>query len=838
MIITQLDIEGLGRHDVHENLNAAVVGLLGPNGAGKSTILTILKWLFTGETEDNQPQETYVRHWGTDRAPNNGSAKAHFTVNGSSGVIFRQAGKSPKRWLEWGEFTGKSKLTKAADVERTLGEILGADRRALAQAIFIPQGAMDKLFYGGIADREQLFTQLLLLSHMSKVENILDGKIKHVSNGLQDLTFAADDIAKRRAAAEASLAHLETTLSRMRDWTPEIMQLTAHAQVVRDANASLTQIEYYTKQKQSCAEKLAALLAQPIKTHSFESVDQLEQYLTGKREALEYLQADQRTQMGHQLALANVKSSQDSLSDATSELTSVEANIKITEPIAAGDLPGLFQKIESLKTWQAANQEQEASIQAMLVAGKALTDYDTTHSVPDLDKLSSDEKLLEDLLAEFASAQMKVNVRKIVSGKISNCPICDSVIDTASVSAEALQQLEQQMESIKSRGQTLRDAVNGQRKYIEEFNKTRARLVGESSSASMRFQKAAAACGPKPDGDLKALEEQANAVRTALAQLHDLLARKKQLSEKIEQLRSLLRQQTADIEIAQAQFDAVKLEDLNTKIPKMQQVISTAQDRVNNCRPIADDLRKADGIIEEQKKIHQQKVDQGVTMVAAFSPELVSILMSLEAGQTELQALQAKNNARADMEGQVHQARITADGIKAEQHRIADKMAADDTKRGLLLDLKRMRDTFTRGGLPMRFVRYKFERLAELTRMNLAKLEANFTVEVDPTQSVSFTFTRTDEPEPYIMPQSKLSGGQKVRLSVAFLMAVQQLIVPEVAFLVLDEPSLHLDAEGQESLKDLLIGMAPQLGNAQSQVWVCDHAVALEPAFGKIIRVK
>jgi DNA repair exonuclease SbcCD ATPase subunit len=84
---------------------------------------------------------------------------------------------------------------------------------------------------------------------------------------------------------------------------------------------------------------------------------------------------------------------------------------------------------------------------------------------------------------------------------------------------------------------------------------------------------------------------------------------------------------------------------------------------------------------------------------------------------------------------------------------------------------------------------------------------------------------------------NKLSGGQRVRLSIAFLLAVQQLIIPELGLLVLDEPTTHVNDEGVESLADLLQNLGAQLASSDAQIVVCDHDHRLERAFQITVRL-
>ena len=82
---------------------------------------------------------------------------------------------------------------------------------------------------------------------------------------------------------------------------------------------------------------------------------------------------------------------------------------------------------------------------------------------------------------------------------------------------------------------------------------------------------------------------------------------------------------------------------------------------------------------------------------------------------------------------------------------------------------------------------------------------------------------------------SKMSGGQKVRLCIAFLLAVQQDLVTEVGFQTFDEPSTHLDEEGVDRLCSLFQKLQEILNTAEHQVWVCDHNPILEGSFNKTL---
>jgi energy-coupling factor transporter ATP-binding protein EcfA2 len=81
------------------------------------------------------------------------------------------------------------------------------------------------------------------------------------------------------------------------------------------------------------------------------------------------------------------------------------------------------------------------------------------------------------------------------------------------------------------------------------------------------------------------------------------------------------------------------------------------------------------------------------------------------------------------------------------------------------------------------------------------------------------------------MGQEQLSGGQAIRLSLAMLLACQQIILPEVGLLVLDEPSSHIDKEGVERMRDLFLSLQQVMTNTNMQILVVDHNDRLATAF-------
>jgi len=361
-------------------------------------------------------------------------------------------------------------------------------------------------------------------------------------------------------------------------------------------------------------------------------------------------------------------------------------------------------------------------------------------------------------------------------------------------------------------------------------------VFGRSQQAQAVLKQRTDLLVPCPSGNLEELEARAQRILAAQAQRQVLVGPLRDASTEVDKLKvefALI--SPGMVSSAMQNFQPAKLPVIQARHAVLEKEGKALEELAKTCQPSeegkAAELRRQSIALTKQLEL----VAACETASKAFSDTLVSI-MEQEQDNVE-PMLEVRVEARQELAGRVKQALEQADAIRKRQDDLNAKLESEARRKALKSDLIQLKNTFARGGLPMRYVRYKFEQLAEITRQGLMELEASFTVQADPANSVAFTFTSLTEAEPYVMSQSKLSGGQKVRLSTAFLLAVQKLLVPEVAFLCLDEPSLHLDSDGKESLKEMLIGLSGRLGNTQSQIWICDHAPELEPAFGSVIRL-
>jgi exonuclease SbcC len=419
-----------------------------------------------------------------------------------------------------------------------------------------------------------------------------------------------------------------------------------------------------------------------------------------------------------------------------------------------------------------------------------------------------------------------------VSGtEASVCPCCDQKVDGTQFSADAAEKLKIFLEEHK---QTIASLEDDLRQIDAELNAYDARTTKLSENAgAFAAQKKTVELQleDKKEEDieyLKLVKDNALTAKATVDSYKTRLVTVEQDSKTYYDNLIQLEKKLIDVEfLSDEKVAELKKEqdELVARIEKGTQVSSVTAALQIDVGNVKSQLVHAKS---ELMDLEQKLSDIG--------PELKDVNLPYE--QESVEKLKAQQVERNKIVALVEAAAKTVNEKELRLKEVEDKIAANQKKTDLIKSLKKVKEAFSRTGIPLAYVNHRFKQVLALAQDNLVSLDANFSVEPDPDNAVSFLFTRNDSDDTTAMPMSRLSGGQKVRLTVAFLMAVQQLIIPDVGLLILDEPSVHLDEEGVNSLCEMLISLSRKLRNTECQVWVCDHNTILEAAFSSFMRLK
>ncbi len=857
MKIESLELTNCGRHSaVTFDSAGSVVGILGPNGAGKSTVLTMLEFLFTGETED--PIDTYVRDY-----EGNGVAKAKFWKNGKVGTIMRQFGSTPKRELVWDGRT----LKAAKEVDAVIAEIFGADKKAVANAVFIQQGVLENILFTLEGERKKAFIRLVSLSHCEQRARVIEVKLRALAGTITDLGPARDAALEQRRLALETLDRIKLELTQ--NWQAELDYLLRQEkgrEQLQDLNVQIGQHQNeLLALEQQINGRLAALGYNTLPGRTalgYATIPAVQEALTYQEklygeviEGLTYCQSVQaqfrhyarvKHQAGEQLLLVKA------LDQETQELNPLNHTLEQWEQ----ELAGLDRKLKTLRDHdsvaeaiaieEADLQVRRQSLAALVVP--AATQVQVSAWQQEAEKLGQDLHWMNRILSANTELQSCVTVTE---GQPVACHKCGLVLQADQVMNEAeMQTMQARIQEQTARRAELLNMSAAAAAALQQYDRQKTTLEGQVTGVQGRLARLRHQQGQLPVKPAETAEQ----LQTLQTETHTRLARLKAIPGE-------RKKATTAWSAALAEKGNYPLAALHEKETERfsDAVIQAKTQEKNSVGKIIEQLRQAleelgkwktrqeerGRQIQELQKTEQVKVaeleteprserldglfDQMLAQPENQTPELTwaAVLAEIRARQLVYQTGQA----------QLKLAESNYDAANQRYHELEERINQDRVKRELMADLKALRDLLLDDGLPMAFVRCQFEHLARLTQESLTKISANFAIQIDRSRELAFSFVRLDETSGTVHAMNKLSGGQRVRLCVAFLMAVQQCLVKDVGLLVLDEPSTHLDQNGVTEVVQFLQGMQQTLQNTDHQIIVVDHHPAMENALEKCLKL-
>lgn len=848
MRIRKLSIKNLGKHkQLDAVLDGAVVGLMGANGSGKSTILKLIHFLLTGSTPTRETQESFIRKVDPELEvePAFGSAEIEFSAQGDVYRLSRKIGNTSSRRLAKLDALGNEikddTYTGASEIQTQLTEILGADKYAIDSAVFPEQGALDKIMFGAQSEREELLVRLLLLGHMQKVADVAAGKIKMLSSEIQDFSVLHDELQSSRNNAEIELGIVSSQLDKASNWDSEIEAYATWLKLDSERDSAGNSLRTAQNAVSENSIKLQELLSNKsteLKV-SITSVIELQTWIdklkTASKNSRTLLTSDEQRKYRYEKYSALM----DRSVKLDKEISAAEAALpKEPDNVKADALQARHtaqkQRIEWVNQLKVNKDKLEVAQANLSIYQKA---YDSSGA--ELIKANADVEASSDKLALCKTVVDTCELVRHASCD-SDCPVCGSSLSGTDL-AKRHTEYSNKYKELMAAHNDLRNKHTQILKSASDANQAIVRVNNEIVHTTNSINDYEAGIAATPEENITTIvkeiwdeQQSRNAYYAAFGELKQLRNKAVEIQTDLYSFDPVERKSLQETDLVKLEANIVELKD---KLARWEGTL----DSLNNT--FAECIRYEAAVTSNSAQVtnYGTKWTNLSSVLSSaylsFSPRLVSTINSFLTKEEVTSDLRKKNQSYTELKIKAQQLKAQTDSIKKRLLEIEQKIKLDEDKRAVIVELQKIVTAFSRQGIPMAYVQHKFDGLVSMTQENLEIMDANFAIIPHPTKPVSLQFYRVDEPGQIVFDHDKLSGGQKVRLSIAFLLAVQQLVIPELGFLVLDEPSTHLDEEARENLKDLLLNLSQQLETTDTQIIVCDHARELEPAFVNTIQL-
>ena len=821
MQLLDIELKNWGRHvSLRQKLSGNIIGLIGSNGSGKSTLLAAITYALTGELD--RKQESYVSHLTDSKWA---SVSLRFQKNGNEGIIYRQIGTPAKRELVW---LGET-YTKAKDVEDTISEILGADKAAISNSVFIRQGEISKLVSGTQAERESVFMKLMHLQFLNTRVDALTSKIHALESNIVDNTPLIDafntelkELQTRKKVVEEELTDSPIVEERL-----SILESIANI----DIRFQTTKEEQSRLIKSSLQEEdtLNYLKKDPI----YKEINTLENLQQKEKEILSY-----KSYFDMKARIDKYKSA--IITDSI-ELDNIRQRlIKDYKSDNINEIITYYNRLREELTLEINLLKERVKLEIEYHISRKNIEAHLTEYVES--RVNKDNVFILRQVVKSSSARLKEKLGELsfkqkikdLFKNTGNCPLCGSEISEdvlEQLSPEYLETLQKEIDNISDTIYRSEEQIQSIERCYNSIRRTIAKF------RLKKFQRYIA---------LKDIKSKITFIGT----LADATKNKEYYDTTLDVLTSLaesIRKYTYSKQINEEHLKEIELKFKGVTSPYaslheldvMQAKITSKINSINSFKVQFNDYESKYNALYAQALQCQKSLKELSSSREKLLADLqnntfniftnVSLQVELDLIKDRVNNINQKRGELVTIEKSIALKTLHLHNAKKEQDALKNKINVINT-------LKTARTSLMRGGIPQVYMENVFSQLITKVQEILESINANFQVWSDEERLCTVKFSRNGEPGE--MQQEQLSGGQQIRLAIALLIAVQNLLLPEVGLLVLDEPSTHVDEEGVESLRDLFQSLSSILKLSDSQIIVCDHNRILLSSFDTTIQLK
>lgn len=843
MKLQKIELTNWGPHKhISCDLDSPIVGIIGSNGKGKSFLLTAIAFAITGKLA--MAKEKYIHLYNEDDESHSGKdykskVSLEFSIGGKKGTITREfSDSSSKRTLKFDDMT----YTKQADVDAKMEQLIGADTAALMNAVFIKQGELTALIKGTPATRQEIFRKLMNL-------NFLSGRVDDLAAKIRMLDMNGIDYTPYIEKSKEIISRYEQLIKESEDKACDkdvLQKVQEYIKELKDVQRNVRDARHTTVRESTRLNTLENSYNSIMGGSTREDIEKSIQNVT-----IEY----QRVQeiLDTRLAFDSLKTVVDEYIKHLNNNTLIYIAIRDTEKYP-----------DDMLAW-IANEEEKSELALDIFRATNNIDKNTTW-IKELEESLQKEKAVETSLEqklrrlEFVKNKYDIRIKLLKNSDLSEveiCPCCgqqfniEAILQDGESKDAALERItnlyNRFCEDVENDEKTLRVCKENINKAIENISIAKTRLK-EFTDIKSTKQEAIRLCMEKK------FSEECESIRKAFTgDLKELKQKVDENKAKIEKLRSELipdsymQAQKANADAASASIASIDekyafstnpkhtVQALNDKKKVLTDALNSYEVTLKDADRCIKQIEDTRNIMSEDLYVLYQLKDKDASIQASIL-EVTNGYTSWEGILDNLDEIFEANKTRITIA--LNDISKWNTELEAEKKVLEDylqKAANNEKIEQVKKDLQLMKSIISREGLPMYYMQEVFTQITSKVKEMLSMLGSNFDVEVDRTQPCTFTFTRLDTQDDFTMQQDVLSGGQAVRLAIALLMASQQIILPDVGLLVLDEPTSHVDTLGVTAMRNMFQEITSVLRSTGMQLIVVDHNEELQSGFSKVI---
>ncbi|EDP74227.1 AAA family ATPase [Hydrogenivirga sp. 128-5-R1-1] len=882
MILKSLYLENFLAHE-ETKLNFAENGitvLIGDNGAGKSSILEAIQFALYGSSSKGNISQ--LVKWGRKKA----KIELEFIKNGSEYKIEREivlTGKSHSQTaVVYKKEKGNYRLYYQKNINKELPKITGITQKTFLNSILVKQGEIEGLLELTPKKRAQVFEELLEMSLYQLLSEKYGEKRRQIEkeiNAVQSSLPDEKEIKEKLSQLKEEKNSLEGKIKKLKSQQKELEEklkeeknkLNSYQKEKEENLKKLTKIKTLEEkinfinkeiaekqQKLKEIEEKEKLLPELEKKYNLlkEKENLLKQLLEAKslQERLSNLLEKEKEHEKKKQIYEKYKETAEKYEEYKEKLKKINENLNQLTKLK-GELNALTQQID--KTKEILRETKQKALEKAKQLIQLKTIFKTLELNPVLvDTMIKDEnKLLEDyqskreeLLSEYKSLKSKTEELneqiKNISKLEGNCPTCARPLKQHSKEEiikdlkQKITKLQNQLKDIENEGKKVKEKIEIEKKAVkllEEFKNwyekhKEAKKEKEELQAKIRVLQLKLK-------DLNSLEKEKEEVEKFLKEnenSYQLFLESKRFlnSVDIESIQKQIKTIKEKLEKIPENINQFQLEDEIKQLKESEKLYVETKKEVSQKQQIASQIEKLQANLENLEK-ETEKLRNNIKDENQIQEKINRQNEKIE--KLEKQSKEVENNLNPEIskygyiQGQI-------ENLEKQLNLIEENLKKIKEKEEKLKKYRKLEEALGPKGIQKVIRDSALYQLPILTEklfkafgfnFNQVKFTENFDISLQ-----VLTYEKTDR----FIPVSAVSGGQKVALGLALRLALSHFLGGRSEFLILDEPTVHLDSQRKEELINILLKLKEK--NYVKQLLVVTHDREIEDAADQIYYIE
>ncbi len=836
--------------------------LVGPNGAGKTTILdAVLMALFPPRGRRGRLKRENVIRRGENRA------KVELDFVAPDGNVYRverefgKEGQIAVLRVKEGE-VWRPVAQGAENVTEAIADVLGVDAPLFENAVYVKQGEIQAVVDARPSERKELIDAILGTKEFDKARDrahevlkIVESRVQLLENELKRRRVELKELEREVSEAPDVKRALEAVEEEMEKLDSEIETLERDFERWRELSRDVEELEARLREEEAELKELESELEEALKAEKrLEELD---------RERLE----EERDRIEEELnVLDEIIPLLSSYEEAVERLSRLKTRIRDLherrEEIV-GRVPGAPKDLDELEE---VCLELERVLRAL--PGDVPRAEELERVEERLKSVSSELESVEDELDEIHERLSEVNERigmlksreRELKERLdalrkagSRCPVCGRELDDET-RAELIEETERELEEVRRSLEELeaerdrllerRDSLKlkeaslrDEKDRLESEARALRRDLEEAERTAATLARLLSSLGVEAPEDPEAIAKVADDVLRSLRRLSTLLEKIQEVERDLAEVERVVERRTDELRKKGFDPESSSVEDLRARRRELQERLKS----------LLEDLRSVERLEERASRIEslRDKINRRKANITSLKEELNRLKSELslfekkyeeglEGLRKKLKERQRERDLLGEKKGELRQ-KLTELERKKERiselkEEVKQREKELDALRTLELYLRACKDVFSVAKEVRREV--ALPRVEDVASRLLSEMSDALGGEVRLEDGGERLLVRGPSGE--WMDASALSGGEKVLVGLALRLGLASVGSGFASFVMLDEPTVHLDEEHRgrlaEALRSLRVGV--------DQAIVVTHDPELEDAADVLFRVR